>query len=189
MPSEIPALGRQKKQIIEVIERGTVPRVFSPSIREIAQEVGLSSSSAAYHLKGLEELGLLKRDPGRSRSYEIVTGSDTLDPVPASQGCTCTLGGADSSTEKTPGTISVLQLTLEPAHGHALLKGALLAVQCAEPEASDRAGRAALVGQVVAVMCPCTSGVPLPGRPDTLTAQEHSPAPTADRCPASGRTP
>ena len=47
-------------------------RGYPPSMREIGEAVGLtSSSSVAHQLKTLEEKGYLKRDPKRPRALEV----------------------------------------------------------------------------------------------------------------------
>ena len=47
-------------------------RGYPPSMREIGQAVGLtSSSSVAHQLKVLERKGYLKRDPNRPRALEV----------------------------------------------------------------------------------------------------------------------
>jgi repressor LexA len=54
--------------IKEAIEK----RGYPPSMREIGQAVGLtSSSSVAHQLRVLEEKGFLKRDPNRPRALEV----------------------------------------------------------------------------------------------------------------------
>ncbi|MFE6737491.1 LexA family protein [Streptomyces tubercidicus] len=40
-----------------------------PTIREIASAVDRSASTVAYHLRALEQLGMVHHDPHRSRSY------------------------------------------------------------------------------------------------------------------------
>src|ERR1700710_1864975 len=47
-------------------------RGYPPSMREIGEAVGLtSSSSVAHQLKVLEEKGFLRRDPNRPRALEV----------------------------------------------------------------------------------------------------------------------
>jgi repressor LexA len=54
--------------IKEAIEK----RGYPPSMREIGEAVGLtSSSSVAHQLRVLEEKGFLKRDPNRPRALEV----------------------------------------------------------------------------------------------------------------------
>lgn len=46
---------------------------FPPTVREIAEMAGLSSSSSAHHyLKQLEEKGYIRRREGSPRAIEIV---------------------------------------------------------------------------------------------------------------------
>lgn len=46
---------------------------FPPTVREIAEKVGLASSSSAHHyLKQLEEKGYIRRLEGSTRAIEVV---------------------------------------------------------------------------------------------------------------------
>ena len=60
---EKPATERQRS-ILDVIRSFTSERGYPPSVREIGERVGLSSSSTIHaHLKALERRGLISRDP------------------------------------------------------------------------------------------------------------------------------
>jgi repressor LexA len=49
---------------------------YPPSVREIAEAVGLSSSATVHsHLKKLEDLGYIKRGKGSSRTIEILNSA------------------------------------------------------------------------------------------------------------------
>src|SRR5437899_12993547 len=64
---------RQAK-ILEYIRYVTRVRNYPPSVREIGEAVGLSSSSTVHnHLNQLERRGLIKRDPSKSRTVQLVT--------------------------------------------------------------------------------------------------------------------
>src|SRR6202521_2104032 len=63
---------RQTK-ILEFIRHVTRVRNYPPSVREIGEAVGLSSSSTVHnHLNQLERRGLIKRDPSKSRTVQLV---------------------------------------------------------------------------------------------------------------------
>src|SRR5437016_13908270 len=67
---------RQHK-ILDYIRYVTKVRNYPPSVREIGEAVGLSSSSTVHnHLNQLERRGLIKRDPSKSRTVMLVEGSD-----------------------------------------------------------------------------------------------------------------
>lgn len=68
-------LSTRQTQILAFIGEATKRRGYAPSLREIASAVGLrSTSSVAYQVERLEEVGLLKRDPNVPRTYQVVTG-------------------------------------------------------------------------------------------------------------------
>jgi repressor LexA len=63
---------RQKK-ILDYIRYVTRVRNYPPSVREIGEAVGLSSSSTVHnHLNQLERRGLIHRDPSKSRTVQLV---------------------------------------------------------------------------------------------------------------------
>jgi repressor LexA len=69
--------GRQA-QILDYIREVTRERNYPPSVREIGEAVGLSSSSTVHnHLNQLERLGLIRRDPTKSRTVQLVEEVDT----------------------------------------------------------------------------------------------------------------
>ncbi|GAA2501147.1 hypothetical protein GCM10010406_42080 [Streptomyces thermolineatus] len=73
----------RQRRVIEVIRDSVQRRGYPPSMREIGQAVGLSStSSVAHQLMALERKGFLRRDPHRPRAYEV-RGSDAPHTQPA----------------------------------------------------------------------------------------------------------
>jgi repressor LexA len=67
-----PLTDRQTK-ILDYIRYVTRVRSYPPSVREIGEAVGLSSSSTVHnHLNQLERRGLIKRDPSKSRTVQLV---------------------------------------------------------------------------------------------------------------------
>jgi repressor LexA len=90
------ALTERQRTILEVIRSSVTTRGYPPSIREIGDAVGLTStSSVAHQLRTLERKGYLRRDANRPRAVDVrsaddvaaatvvtdVDGSDAL-PVP-----------------------------------------------------------------------------------------------------------
>lgn len=60
-------------QIYEFIKSYINEKGYPPSVREICAAVGLSSTSTVHgHLERLEKKGLIKRDPSKPRTIEIV---------------------------------------------------------------------------------------------------------------------
>jgi repressor LexA len=65
-------LSRRQRQVLVCIEQAMRDRGYPPSVREIGQKVGLSSSSTVHaHLNSLEKMGFLKRDPTKPRAIEV----------------------------------------------------------------------------------------------------------------------
>jgi repressor LexA len=88
-------LTERQRTILQVIRASVTSRGYPPSIREIGDAVGLTStSSVAHQLRTLERKGFLRRDPNRPRAVDVrgsdeaaaavateMAGSDAL-PVP-----------------------------------------------------------------------------------------------------------
>jgi repressor LexA len=71
-PVDGEGLTPRQRRVLEVIRDDLAERGYPPSIREIADRVGLaSSSSAAHQLKVLQAKGFLFRDPHRPRALEV----------------------------------------------------------------------------------------------------------------------
>lgn len=63
--------GRQRR-IVEYIRRTVRERGYPPTVREIGEAVGLTSSSSVHaQLANLERAGLLRRDPTKPRAMEL----------------------------------------------------------------------------------------------------------------------
>ncbi|WP_101525319.1 MULTISPECIES: transcriptional repressor LexA [Nocardioides] len=71
-PPDATGLTPRQQRVLSTIKDAIEQRGYPPSMREIGQAVGLtSSSSVAHQLKVLEEKGFLKRDPNRPRALEV----------------------------------------------------------------------------------------------------------------------
>ncbi|MDP9442198.1 MAG: transcriptional repressor LexA [Actinomycetota bacterium] len=65
-------LSGKKRQILDFIEECLRDRGYPPSVREIGEAVGLTSSSTVHaHLASLQQLGYLRRDPTKPRAIEV----------------------------------------------------------------------------------------------------------------------
>ena len=65
-------LTARQRGILEYIESQMRTRGFPPSVREIGEAVGLTSTSTVHaHLNTLQRLGFLRRDPTKPRAIEV----------------------------------------------------------------------------------------------------------------------
>ena len=76
----------RQRRVLEVISNAVERRGYPPSMREIGEAVGLTSSSSVSHqLASLERKGYLRRDPNRPRAIEVMSppaaagGPGTID--------------------------------------------------------------------------------------------------------------
>ena len=71
-PADATGLTPRQQRVLATIKDSIEKKGYPPSMREIGEAVGLtSSSSVAHQLKVLEEKGFLKRDPNRPRALEV----------------------------------------------------------------------------------------------------------------------
>ena len=65
-------LTERQRQVLEFIDAEVRQRGYPPSVREIGEAVGLSSSSTVHaHLAALQDKGFLRRDPTKPRAIEV----------------------------------------------------------------------------------------------------------------------
>jgi repressor LexA len=68
-----PKLTTRQQQIFEFIKRHTQEKGYPPTVRDIGQAIGLTSSSTVHaHLANLERAGVLRRDPTKPRAMEVL---------------------------------------------------------------------------------------------------------------------
>ncbi|HET9876760.1 MAG TPA: transcriptional repressor LexA [Mycobacterium sp.] len=80
-----PALTARQRTILDVIRASVTDRGYPPSIREIGDAVGLTStSSVAHQLRTLERKGYLRRDANRPRAVDA-RGTDNAPAIPATE--------------------------------------------------------------------------------------------------------
>jgi len=77
----------KRREILEFIESQLRDRGFPPSVREIGEAVGLTSSSTVHaHLATLQRQGYLRRDPTKPRAIEVrwdpSSGAHSIDRRP-----------------------------------------------------------------------------------------------------------
>jgi repressor LexA len=83
-PVQPQPLTRRQESILQVIRESAANRRFPPSLREIAEAVGLASpSSVSYHLSTLQKMGYLTRNVGQPRTAVEMPGNDPSQPETA----------------------------------------------------------------------------------------------------------
>ena len=90
-------LTERQRTILDVIRASVTSRGYPPSIREIGDAVGLTStSSVAHQLRTLERKGYLRRDPNRPRAVDVRGADDRVTPILATD-----VAGSDALPEPT----------------------------------------------------------------------------------------
>nr|WP_240895081.1 transcriptional repressor LexA [Kineococcus siccus] len=113
----------RQRLVLECIRDAVERRGYPPSMREIGTAVGLTSpSSVAHQVKALERMGLLRKDPRRPRTLEVVAPPAA---VPASAiGVVTADDGTPADDRPTP--------TWVPLVGRIAAGGPILAEQLVE---------------------------------------------------------
>jgi repressor LexA len=71
-------LTKRQQQILDFIRAELHRCGYPPSVREIGEAIGLSSSSTVHsHLAALETKGFVRRDPSKPRALEVLDFRDT----------------------------------------------------------------------------------------------------------------
>ena len=71
-PPDATGLTPRQQRVLATIKDSIETKGYPPSMREIGQAVGLtSSSSVAHQLRVLEQKGFIRRDPNRPRALEV----------------------------------------------------------------------------------------------------------------------
>lgn len=74
---------KRQQAVLDSIERCIEKKGYGPTVREVCQDLGLSSPSTVHvHLKALEEKGLIKRDPLKSRSITLTYPFEATEQAP-----------------------------------------------------------------------------------------------------------
>src|SRR5450631_4155518 len=80
----VPALSVRQEKVLQFVRDAVRRHGYPPSIREIAEAVGLrSTSSVSHQLEALQKKGYLQRHSGRPRTTELLTSPSADVPRPA----------------------------------------------------------------------------------------------------------
>jgi repressor LexA len=139
---------RQRK-ILRAIRESVQRRGYPPSMLEIGEAVGLTStSSVSYQLSILQRKGYLHRDVGRARTMEL-----RLPGRPA-------IPGLDIPSQEAEGTLFLLKVTGDSTINAAIADGDWVVVRQQDAQDGDNVAatpilgdEASIVGRVVAVLC------------------------------------
>ena len=86
MDDKTPKLSSKQRRILDYIRSEVKRRGYPPSVREIGDALGLSSSSTVHgHLRRLESKGFIRRDPTKPRAIEVLQGDETPTPPPVAK--------------------------------------------------------------------------------------------------------
>ena len=113
-------LTERQRTILDVIRASVTQRGYPPSIREIGDAVGLTStSSVAHQLRTLERKGYLRRDANRPRAVDVRGSDEQVTPIVATD-----VAGSDALPEP----------TFVPVLGRIAAGGPILAEEAVEDE-------------------------------------------------------
>jgi repressor LexA len=106
-PSDESGLTARQRKVLEVIRNSVQRRGYPPSMREIGESVGLTSTSSVSHqLRALQRKGFLLRDPNRPRAVVVrMPGSATVESEPESYEIA---GGQEAATRPAPAYVPLV---------------------------------------------------------------------------------
>jgi repressor LexA len=114
-----PSLTERQRTILNVIRASVSSRGYPPSIREIGDAVGLTStSSVAHQLRTLERKGYLRRDPNRPRAVDVRGTDETA--------------AAHQARSEVAGSDALPEPTFVPVLGRIAAGGPILAEEAVE---------------------------------------------------------
>ena len=123
---DVTGLTPRQQRILNVLRESIEKRGYPPSIREIGELVGLtSSSSVAHQLRVLEQKGFIRRDPNRPRALEVF--------IPELMAARRAIASADDSSYDPTGLGDALPTaTMVPMVGRIAAGGPILAEERVE---------------------------------------------------------
>ncbi|MDL4775167.1 MULTISPECIES: transcriptional repressor LexA [Thermomonosporaceae] len=106
-PGDEGGLTQRQRMVLEVIRDSVQRRGYPPSMREIGEAVGLTSTSSVSHqLRALQRKGFLRRDPNRPRAVEVrVPGATPVRTEPDSYEVA---NGQEASTRPAPAYVPLV---------------------------------------------------------------------------------
>ena len=140
-PPDASGLTPRQRKVLEVIRASVERRGYPPSMREIGEAVGLTSTSSVSHqLAALERKGFLRRDPHRPRAVEVrspdspAEGGRAASPGQASAARSArgSLGDLDPGTDATGSGDERPTPSYVPVVGRIAAGGPILAEQVVE---------------------------------------------------------
>src|SRR3954449_8543245 len=128
-PPDATGLTPRQQRVLAHIKDSIEKRGYPPSMREIGEAVGLtSSSSVAHQLRVLEEKGFLKRDPNRPRALEVFLP----EVMAARRSMGATVAEPESSYDETGVGDAMPAATYVPMVGRIAAGGPILAEETLE---------------------------------------------------------
>jgi len=75
-------LSKRQQSILNYIQKEITKKGYPPSVREIGEAVGLKSPASVHsHLKILENLNYIRRDPSKPRAIEVLYNHENEDNI------------------------------------------------------------------------------------------------------------
>jgi repressor LexA len=119
------ALTARQARILETIRASVHEKGYPPTMREIGEVVGLTSTSSVKHqLQALEAKGYLRRDPNLPRAIDVI--------MPESEPRSATVSSIADAAARFVGADATTDVTMVPLVGQIAAGGPILAEQAIE---------------------------------------------------------
>ena len=110
-------LSKRQEAILDFIKDQVTEKGYPPSVREIAQAVGLASSSTVHgHLSRLEQKGFIRRDPTKPRAIAILNSNEEFDSIPRVEALYAPVIGKVTAGEPITAIENIEEYVPVPAH-------------------------------------------------------------------------
>lgn len=84
-PAAYAGVTPKQLRILEFVQAFTAEHLYSPTLQEIADAIGVSTITILDHLRSLERRGIIRRQRYQSRSIEIVKQPSAIDQPPSTR--------------------------------------------------------------------------------------------------------
>ncbi len=75
--SDVDTLTPRQREVFEAVRSHLAAHGYPPTVREIGEQLGLTSTSTVHaHLAAIERAGLLRRDPAKPRALTLADGHE-----------------------------------------------------------------------------------------------------------------
>jgi len=132
-PPDASGLTHRQVKVLEVIRDSVQRRGYPPTVREIGDAVGLTSTSSVSHqLQALQKKGFLRRDPSRPRAVDVRMPGEAAATAAAVSAAAAATAAREQALDDETARAAHPQPAYVPVVGRIAAGGPVLAEQAVE---------------------------------------------------------